>query len=168
LAGLISGKLQNDGIDLILVGGACVSIYSKNRYQSYGLDFVTYEDLNKAKKSLERLGFSYSLKHFSRQDCPWFIEFVSPPVAIGDEAISKFSEHQTRMGTITMLTATDAVKDRLASYYHWGDRQGLEQAIDICVEVTSVDLLEVKRWSIKEGFHKRYEEFIGLLKRHSQ
>jgi hypothetical protein len=67
-----------------------------------------------------------------------------------------------------MLTATDAVKDRLASYYHWGDRQGLEQAIDICVEVTSVDLLEVKRWSIKEGFHKRYEEFIGLLKRHSQ
>ncbi|MCB1137056.1 MAG: hypothetical protein KDK78_12370, partial [Chlamydiia bacterium] len=134
----------------------------------YDLDFVTYEDLNKVKKSLEKLGFSYSSKYFSRQDCPWFIEFVSPPIAVGDEPISKFSEHQTRMGTVTMLTATDAVKDRLASYYHWGDRQGLEQAIDICAEVTSVDLVEVKRWSIKEGFHKRYEEFIGLLKRHSQ
>lgn len=28
-----------------------------------------------------------------------------------------------------MLTATDSVKDRLASFYHWNDHQSLEQAI---------------------------------------
>lgn len=35
LAALISGKLRENGIDAILVGGACVSIYTKNRYQSF-------------------------------------------------------------------------------------------------------------------------------------
>lgn len=168
LAGLVSQELQNDGIDLILVGGACVSIYSKNRYQSYDLDFVTYEDLKKVRKSLERLGFSYRSKYFSRDDCLWFIEFVSPPVAVGDEPINRFSEHQTRMGTVTILTATDTVKDRLASYFHWGDRQGLEQAIDICIEVADVDLDEVKRWSLKEGFPERYKELLDLLERNSR
>ena len=32
LAGYIAEELRKVGIDTILVGGACVSIYSKNRY----------------------------------------------------------------------------------------------------------------------------------------
>lgn len=43
LAGYLSEELRKRGIDTILVGGACVSIYSKNRYQSYDLDFVSYD-----------------------------------------------------------------------------------------------------------------------------
>ena len=38
LAGIISGKLQEHGIDSVLVGGACVSIYSQKRYQSFDLN----------------------------------------------------------------------------------------------------------------------------------
>lgn len=41
LAGLISESLRRDGIDAVLVGGACVSIYSNSRYMSYDLDYVT-------------------------------------------------------------------------------------------------------------------------------
>lgn len=40
LAGLISEKLREEGIDTILVGGACVTIYTKNKYQSFDLDFA--------------------------------------------------------------------------------------------------------------------------------
>jgi hypothetical protein len=32
LAGFISEELRKRGIDTILVGGACVTIYSENRY----------------------------------------------------------------------------------------------------------------------------------------
>lgn len=32
LAGFVSEELRKRGIDTILVGGACVTIYSKNRY----------------------------------------------------------------------------------------------------------------------------------------
>ena len=48
LAGYLSEKLRKAGIEIILVGGACVTIYSKNRYQSHDLDFVTYEEKRKA------------------------------------------------------------------------------------------------------------------------
>ena len=40
LAGFISEHLRKKGIDAVLVGGACVTIYSENRYQSYDLDYV--------------------------------------------------------------------------------------------------------------------------------
>ena len=37
---LISDHLSRNGIDAVLSGGACVSIYTKNKYISYDLDFV--------------------------------------------------------------------------------------------------------------------------------
>lgn len=42
LAALVAGKLEENGIDALLVGGACVSIYSRNKYLSSDLDFVLY------------------------------------------------------------------------------------------------------------------------------
>jgi len=52
LAGFLSEELRKREIDTVLVGGACVTIYSENRYQSYDLDYVTYEDMKKVKKAL--------------------------------------------------------------------------------------------------------------------
>jgi hypothetical protein len=42
LAALTSEKLRQEGVDSILAGGACVSIYTKNKYESFDLDFVTH------------------------------------------------------------------------------------------------------------------------------
>lgn len=39
LACLVYETLKENGINPVLVGGACVSIYSHNRYQSSDLDF---------------------------------------------------------------------------------------------------------------------------------
>ncbi len=47
LAGYVSEELRKRGVETNLVGGACVTIYSENRYQSYDLDYVTYEDMRK-------------------------------------------------------------------------------------------------------------------------
>ncbi len=52
LACFVYGILKDNEINAILVGGACVSIYTQNRYQSYDLDFVTYEDLRIIEKVL--------------------------------------------------------------------------------------------------------------------
>ncbi|MFT4553649.1 MAG: hypothetical protein ACI9S8_002290 [Chlamydiales bacterium] len=160
LAGHLSEELQKEGIEIILVGGACVTIYSKNRYQSHDLDFVTYEDLRKVKKVLKKCEFEEVSKYFRHKDCPWIVEFVSPPVAVGDEAIHKFSNVKTAMGTVKMLRPVDSVKDRLASFYHWGDRQGLEQAIDICLEVAEVNFDELQKWSKKEGHLEKFQQFL--------
>lgn len=161
LAGYLSEELRKERIDLILVGGACATIYSKNRYQSYDLDFITYEDLRKVKKALSKLGFEYNSKYFIHQDCPWIIEFVSPPIAVGNEPIHHFSNVKTKMGTIKMLRPIDSIKDRLANFYHWDDRQGLEQALDICREVQEIDFGDLEQWSKAEGFIEKYQEFLN-------
>lgn len=162
LAGYLSKEFRNRGIETILVGGACVTIYSQNRYQSYDLDFITFEDMKKVKQALGELGFEEKHKFFKHKKCPWFVEFVAPPVAIGNEPVKQFSKIRTRFGMIKMLTAVDSVKDRLASYYHWDDKQGLQQAIAICLE-HEVDLHEVEGWSKKEGHGEKYKVFKKML-----
>jgi hypothetical protein len=125
LAAIVSEKFIEHKLDCILVGGACVSIYSKNRYQSYDLDYVTYEDMRLIEKALSELGFNRKQRYFYHPDCPFFIEFVAPPVSIGSEPVNTYNY----LGEIKLLTPTDCVKDRLACYFFWDDRQALDQAI---------------------------------------
>ena len=40
LAIFVCDHLANKGINTVLSGGACVSIYTKNKFFSYDLDFV--------------------------------------------------------------------------------------------------------------------------------
>ena|SRR3990167_2058672 len=166
LAAIVSEKLAEHGIESVLVGGACVSIYSHNHYQSYDLDYVTYEDMKKVMQILGELNFQVDGKYFSHPDCKYFIEFVSPPVSIGNEPILHFEYHQTPLGTIKMLTPTDSVKDRIASFYHWNDRQSLEQAIAICKEIPKkINIHEIKRWSTKENHSEKFKIFLKELKK---
>lgn len=165
LAAFISVKLRERGIDAILVGGACVSIYTKNRYLSFDLDFVTHATLKDVAPVLAEVGFKReSSRHFTRLDCPFFIEFVAPPAAIGREPLKSENKLKTKLGTIILLTPTDSVKDRLAAFYHWNDPQALEQATMVA-EAQEIDLREVKRWSKKEGHAEKYQEFLIRLRR---
>ena len=61
----------------------------------------------------------------------------------------------------------DIVKDRLASFYHWNDKQGLQQAINICLE-QKIDLAEVERWSILEEQELKFRLFIQKLSEYKQ
>jgi hypothetical protein len=163
LAALVSDTLREGGIDAILVGGACVSLYTNNRYQSYDLDFVTHSPLKDITPLLGRIGFRReSTRHFIRKDCPFFVEFVAPPAAIGDDPVTDRKVMRTKHGKIVMLTATDSVKDRLAAYFHWNDPQSLEQAV-LVAKSQKVDLKEIRRWSRLEGFEEKYKVFERKL-----
>jgi len=165
LAALISGKLLEKRIDAILVGGACVSIYTKNIYRSFDLDFVTHSTMKEVAAALAEVGFKREKsRYFTRSDCPYFIEFVTPPAAIGNEPIKDSSKLKTRLGTVALLTATDSVKDRLAAFYHWNDPQALEQAIMVA-RAQTINQSEVKRWSVKEGHAEKYREFLKRLQK---
>jgi hypothetical protein len=166
-AGFISEELRKKGIDTILVGGACVTIYTQNRYQSYDLDYITYEDIRKVKKVLIELGFRAKNKYFQKEGCPWFVEFVSPPAAVGGETVKEFNNLATALGTIKLLHPLDSVKDRLSSFYHWNDPQGLEQAVNICLD-HRCDLKELEEWSSREGKSKEFQSFLCRLNSRAQ
>jgi hypothetical protein len=164
LGGLISETLRQDNIEAVLVGGACVSIYSENKYMSYDLDFITYEDRKTVGKSLKKLGFTEKGKYFQHVDCPFLIELVSPPAAVGKETIHHFQLIPTAFGLLKLLQDIDCVKDRLASFYHWSDKQSLKQAIEVCLD-RKINMEELKRWSIEEGFEEKFSLFLHALKR---
>jgi len=62
---------------------------------------------------------------------------------------------------LRIISPTDCVKDRLAAYYHWGDRQSLEQAV-LVAKNNEIDLHELERWSEAEG---RLSAFREIRKR---
>ncbi len=159
LACFISETLKNKGIEAVLVGGACVSIYSKNRYQSYDLDFVVYEELKMIEKVLNSLGFKRTGRCFSHPKCPYLIDFVNPPISVGQEKIHRLRTIKTSAGTIKLLTPTDCIKDRLAAFFHWDDEQALEQALLVASNHT-FDLRDLKRWAKAEGFEKKLRYFL--------
>ena len=53
-------------------------------------------------------------------------------------------------GKLLLLSPTDCIKDRLAAYYYWDDKQCLEQAIMVAEE-NKIDIDEIQRWSEEEG-----------------
>lgn len=164
LAGLICQNFRDDGIEAILVGGSCVTIYSNNRYMSLDLDYVTYEELEKVEKSLKRIGFVKNGKYFEHPDCALYIDFLAEPVAIGNEIIQNFEEIKTKYGFFKLLTVTDCVRDRLCSFYHWDDRQALNQAIEVCLD-HNINMKKLQEWSKNEGFEKRFLVFEEELKK---
>ncbi len=162
LASLIYETLKGEGVDAVLVGGACVSIYSENRYQSFDLDFVTYEELQSIEKALKPLGFHRTGRCFAHDKCPYLIDFVNPPVSIGNEPIQHFSTLKTSFGSLQLLTPTDCVKDRLASFFHWNDPQALEQAL-LVSKHHPIDLKNLKHWAKMEGFSQKLKSFLKEL-----
>ena len=125
---------------------------------------ITHEDMKKVTKALHELGFQKKGRYFNRPQCSYFVEFVSPPVIVGDKPIHNFEFYQTKLGIIKMLTPTDCVKDRLASFYHWDDKQALEQALIVSKEMKKkIDLDEIKRWSEKEGHVEKFAHFQSKL-----
>jgi len=161
---VISGYLIKNGIEVILTGGACVSIYTDNKYMSYDLDFVliSLDKQSLVKKLLLDIGFFEKNKSFQHNDIEYFIEFVPPPLSVGEEPVKEIFEIKKGKHKLKLLSPTECVKDRLIAFYHWNDRQSLEQAILVCRD-NKVNLEEIKRWSINEGMNSKYDIFLARL-----
>ena len=173
LAGLIAEQLRSKNIDVVLTGGSCVSIYSDEQYVSVDLDFIdislkTNKQIGTALKSL---GFKHdpvNSRYFSHPDTQLTVEFPSAPLMIGDEFIpeSQIVEMQTNQGTLKLLSPTDCVKDRLANYYYFHDRQCLAQALMVANR-HPINLSALEQWHENESLMKEYVEFIVLTKKRS-
>lgn len=130
LAAFISTHLKRNGIEVVLSGGSCVSIYSENKYVSGDLDFIEFGSIGirKLKKVLGEIGFFYGEdRYFRNSETGIFLEFPPGPLSVGEEPIKEIITLNFPTGELMIISPTDCVKDRLAAYYYWGDRQSLEQ-----------------------------------------
>jgi hypothetical protein len=53
--------------------------------------------------------------------------------------------------------------DRLAAFYHWNDRQSLEQAL-LVAKKHPIGLSKIQRWSKNENMLDKYQIFLKYLK----
>ena len=163
VAAAVSEHLHASGNETSLVGGACVSIYTDNAYESFDLDFVSHEPHKRIEAALAEIGFkSTGGRHFDHPACKYYAEFVAPPVSIGEELIKKLKRVETPFGFLNLLTPTDCVKDRLAAYIHWKDTQALEQALLVALD-NRIDMAKVKTWAAKEGGQTAFGRFKSEL-----
>lgn len=164
VAGLVCQGLKDAGVTVTLTGGACVAIWSRGKYVSKDLDFVEEGPVprRKIRKAMKLLGFRETGRHFVHPATKFFVEFPTGPLMVGDQRIERATERKTVAGNLRLLSPTDCVKDRLAAFFHWNDRQSLEQAL-LVAQAQRIDLKEVRRWSRSEGNEAKFRMFAQRL-----
>ena len=162
LAGLVCSTLERHGVRVVLSGGSVVSIYSENAYQSYDLDFIQMGLARPSNAAMEELGFAKQGRHWVHPRSAFLVEFPPGPVQVGAATITEFAERPTRLGGLRLLAPTECVMDRLAGFYHWNDRQCLEQALEVARR-QPIDLERIEQWSRNESSLAKFREFAERL-----
>jgi len=168
LAAHVCSHLESKGIQVVLSGGGCVAIYASDRYSSMDLDFIErlHSTRRKLKAALGEIGFTDNGRYFINPATPFFLEFPSGPLAVGGEPVATVEELHLETGTLRLLSPTDCIKDRLAAFYHWNDRQCLLQAVWVALE-KQVKWAELERWSKQEGEMEKFGEFRKMFEKGS-
>jgi len=156
VAAIVSSSLEQAGIAATLSGGAAVSIYSDNQYQSKDLDFVTAAMLADVSPVLGALGFVHMgvprMSQFSHPLVEWYVEFPPTPISFGHLYVTheQCAIIELPAGRLRIVTPTQSVMDRLAAAIAWNDAQSREQAILVAAN-QEIDWEELRRWYANEG-----------------
>jgi hypothetical protein len=160
LAAYVCSHLDSRGTRVVLSGGGCVAIYASGHYSSMDLDFIdrVHTTRKQLREALAEIGFGEHNRYFVHPDTEFFLEFPSGPLAVGGEPVVEVAELCLDTGTLRLLSPTDCIKDRLAAFYHWNDRQCLQQAVWVALD-RPVDWGEIERWSRREGEMEKFKLF---------
>jgi hypothetical protein len=159
LAAHVCAHLKAHDIEVVLTGGACVMLYGDGNFVSYDLDFVERISAGRRrlKAVLAEIGFIERARYFRHPQSEFFLEFPAGPLAVGGEPPGELRVLTFATGELLALSPTDCVKDRLAAFFHWNDRQCLEQALQVA-RSAEVDLAEIEGWSVREGQEEKFGE----------
>ena len=116
-------------------------------------------------EAMKEIGFEkMGGRHYVHPDCKHLhVEFPGSFLEIGEDRDIKPDETLSEGVKIKILSPTDCVKDRLASYIHFKARECLDQAVMVG-QKHPVKLDAIKRWCKNEGAEMAYEDFLRGLK----
>lgn len=128
IGAFVVAHLKKKEIPVVLSSGAVVSIYCHAQYISKDLDLVNIysHQPSEIKSAMAEIGFTEYKRHYKHPDSELIIEFPPGPLSVGVEPVNEIINKKYVTGLLTLISPTECIKDRLAAYYHWGDRQRLE------------------------------------------
>ncbi len=159
----VATELKKHDIDVILTGGAVVSIYSTGKYVSKDADFLSATDHKTITQIMHTLGFKNVGKDFYHEDTDFSVEFPGSQLVIGNSPMKPDGKIERQGFTLHLLSPTQCVMDRLAAFYHWRDRQSLDQAL-LVAQGHPIKIKSIEEWSKLEGEEKKFNEFLNKLK----
>jgi hypothetical protein len=171
----VATHLEAKGLNVVLVGGAVVSIYSNGIYRSGDLDFIiTSFFKDKLPEYMKEIGFINATRGdlgrlYRHPECRHLVvEFPAGPISIGEDYQIQPDEHMIGGQSLKILSPSDCIVDRLASYIYsergpHGERKTLEQAV-LVAKSQPFNMDRIKSWCKKEGHVDVYEEFLTELK----
>lgn len=159
VAAYVCDALARAGVTVTLTGGGAASIWAEGAFESDDLDLVE-DGLGQpavVRRVVTGLGFRLSSdrRHYEHESAPVFLEFPAGPLMAGSQPIHERALRPLETGLLRLLTPTDCVKDRLAAYFHWDDRQALEQAVAV-VQKNEIDMADLRRWVRDEGASQKF------------
>ena len=125
---------------------------------------ISYQSPSALQRAMKALGFQKKGRVYVSDKTDIVVEFPSAPLSVGDEFITKHTEFKTEQGAIPILLALDVVKDRLAAYFHWQDKQSLVQALCIML-CHNISPNEIRVFCIKESSQ---EAFLKIASYHDR
>lgn len=167
----VASHLERNGFDVVLVGGAVVSIYSEGAYESGDLDFVV-NSFNKKElpKVLAQIGFVKTpQRYFKHPDCDHlFLEFPAGPVEVQGSPVEP-DEISFEGTKIKILSPTDSAIDRLEQFLvdeygkPHGERKLFEQAV-LIGRRQPVNLKKIEDFLARMRKHDLFQEYLSYTK----
>ena len=168
LASIVAKHLAQRDIRVVLVGGLAVEIYTENLYLTKDIDMVnnSYNPPAEIRGAMSEIGFHRQGRVYVNETTDVCVEFPSAPLSVGEELIQDTTTIETDNGELPILFATDVVKDRLAAYFHWSDRQSLVQALAI-MSIHNIVPSDLEAFCDNEGEPEQFKTLERLWK-HAQ
>ena len=164
LAAIVANQLRQQGIEVVLVGGLAVEIYSENIYLTKDIDMVdiSYQAPAVISQAMAEIGFRKQGRVYVNETTDICVEFPSAPLSVGEELITETTVIESGSGEIQILLAKDVIKDRLAAYFDWQDKPSLVQALAVMIN-HPVALDELKSFCQNEDKEGEFDLIQQLL-----
>lgn len=164
LAAIVADHLKQRGITVVLVGGLAVEIYSENLYLTKDIDMIdiSYQEPAVLGRAMAEIGFSKQGRVYVNDTTDIGVEFPSAPLSVGERLITETTVFESNVGEIPILFAKDVIKDRLAAYFHWQDKQSLVQAVAVMIK-HPISLDELKSFCQNESKENEFDLIQQLL-----
>lgn len=167
LAFIVCTTLAEADTTVVLSGGGAATIWAPDAIQSFDLDFVVTlhaKEDGAATRALAALGFERRGQEYRHATCRFHLDFPRGPLAIGGDLVDSWTTLHEKRRHLNVISATDSCRDRLAAFYHFGDRSAAAQARAVwAANRRRVDLAAIETWSRREGMAKRHAEFVASL-----
>lgn len=151
----VAVHLAQAGIDCTLVGGAVAAIYSQGAYRSGDLDIVVENFPRPTPKQMDAVfgtfGFQRRGMLYHHPECHHLaVQVLLGSVHVGKDHHIVPSVAKVSGVSIKMLSATDIVKDRLASCLYFHAEECFDQA-ELVARAQTIDWQSVRAWAKAES-----------------